>query len=167
MPTIEETIAFIQIAHAGQMDKSGKPYYEHPIAVMGRLPEYATESERIAALLHDVVEDTSHTRESLTELGYSDEVLDIVELVTLDDDKSIPYPTKIKAIIDSGNVSAMRVKFADMSENSSEARLRLLPEERQTELRNKYRIPLQMLAVALEKLDPEFAAAFPQRAHGR
>ena len=39
MPTIEETIAFIKQAHAGQVDKVGREYYHHPIAVMQRLPD--------------------------------------------------------------------------------------------------------------------------------
>lgn len=34
MPSIDETIAFIQSAHAGQVDKDGTAYWQHPVAIM-------------------------------------------------------------------------------------------------------------------------------------
>jgi hypothetical protein len=65
MPTVDETIAFIKRAHAGQVDKAGNPYWQHPVSVMGRLGPDATESEKLAALLHDVIEDTDHAAADL------------------------------------------------------------------------------------------------------
>ena len=162
LPTIEETIAFVKLAHWGQLDKAGLPYHEHPIKVMGRLPEDVPLEWKLAALLHDVIEDTGHTRETLSAAGYSDEVLDIVDLVTISD-KTIPYPTKIRKIIDSGNEGAIRVKFADMSENTSPERMNHLPEEDQLELRQKYAFPYQMLKRAIAEIDaakaPDLGAA--------
>lgn len=151
-PTIGQTIDFIIRAHAGQLDKSGKPYHLHPISVMERLDENAPVEYKLAALLHDVLEDTDYTRDDLAELGYCPEVLDIVELVTFEKDH-IPYPAKIRGIIESGNEGAIRVKFADMSDNSSRERLVDLPEEDQQRLRRKYQFPLQMLKAAVEALD--------------
>lgn len=152
LPTIEETIDFIKLAHWGQIDKAGKPYHEHPIAVMGRLPEDSPLEWKLAALLHDVIEDTGHTRATLSAAGFSDDVLDIVDLVTITD-KLIPYPTKIRSIIDSGNEGAIRVKFADMTENTSPSRMNHLPEDEQLELRQKYAFPYQMLKKAVAELD--------------
>jgi (p)ppGpp synthase/HD superfamily hydrolase len=153
MPTIEETIAFIRQAHAGQKDKSGRDYFHHPVAVMNRLPADVDEEVRLAALLHDVIEDTGYTREQLAAMGYSQRTLDAVELVTLKEGDARPYAEKVQAIIASGNRDAIQVKYADVSENSDPARLALLPAERREVFLMKYTAPLAALRAALEPLD--------------
>jgi (p)ppGpp synthase/HD superfamily hydrolase len=149
MPTIDETIAFIKQAHAGQKDKSGRDYFYHPIAVMQRLPEDADVEVRLAALLHDVIEDTPYTRAQLAEMGYSVRTLDIVDLVTHAEDDTRPYAARIQAIIASGNRDAIQVKVADMSENSDPARLTLLEPARREHFVQKYTAPLAALRAAL------------------
>jgi len=53
-------------AHAGQFRKSGEPYVTHPVAVAGIVAELGLDAPTIAAaLLHDAVEDTGLTLESL------------------------------------------------------------------------------------------------------
>jgi len=149
MPTIDETIAFIQKAHAGQTDDSGLDYYLHPIAVMNRLPVGVDDEVRLAALLHDVIEDTPYTREQLAELGYSERTLTAVDLVTQKPGDTRSYPEKIAAIIASGNRDALQVKLADMSENSDPVRLALLDPARRDHFVRKYAAPLQALRAAL------------------
>jgi (p)ppGpp synthase/HD superfamily hydrolase len=83
MPTIDETIAFIQKAHSGQFDKGGEVYWRHPRSVMQRLGDNATEEERQVALLHDVIEDTPYSAADLLALGYSPAVVTAVELLRL------------------------------------------------------------------------------------
>src|SRR5687767_1621927 len=73
-PTIPESIEFMRLAHGEQVDKGGNPYYLHPICVSMRLLHPTTEM-RHASLLHDVVEDTSHTLEDLRAKGYSERVI--------------------------------------------------------------------------------------------
>lgn len=53
--TLDEAIQVARRAHEGQLDKSGRPYIAHPLRVMGAM---RGEHERMAAVLHDVVEDT-------------------------------------------------------------------------------------------------------------
>lgn len=149
MPTIEDTIAFIKQAHAGQTDHSGADYYLHPVAVMHRLPGYVDDEVRLAALLHDVIEDTSFTRAQLAGLGYSDRTLDAVELVTQTPGDTRTYPEKIKAIIDSGNRDAVRVKLADMSENSDPERLAVLDAASRDYFIAKYSGPIEALRRAV------------------
>ncbi len=149
MPTIEETISFIKDAHAGQVDKAGKAYYHHPVAVMRRLPSDIDDDVKMAALLHDVIEDTSYTRQRLAELGYSERTLDAVELVTQKPDDARPYAEKIDAIIASGNRDAIEVKFADMSENFDPSRLAALEPERRDYFIQKYSGPIEALKAAL------------------
>ncbi len=149
MPSIDETIAFIKTAHAGQVDASGHDYYLHPMAVMKRLPEAADLEVKLAALLHDVLEDTPYTRQNLLDMGYSERTLTAVELVTQKPGDTRSYPEKIAAIVASGNRDAIQVKFADMSENSDPARLALLEPERREHFLRKYSAPLQVLRAAL------------------
>lgn len=55
-------------AHDGQMRSSGDPYITHPVAVAGILANMGLDHETLmAALLHDVIEDTDHNKEDLSE----------------------------------------------------------------------------------------------------
>lgn len=119
-PTLQQTIINMIDFHNGQVDKSGVAYFNHPVRVMVRLGPDATEAERHAALLHDVVEDTPITLEILEDLGYSQEVLDLVKLLT--NVKPETHRGYIFRIIGSGNYSAMRIKLADLYDNSNETR---------------------------------------------
>ena len=151
MVTIESTIEFIRQAHQGQFDKAGAPYYLHPVAVMRRLAESEDDTIKIAALLHDVLEDTPYTKSDLLNLGYSRASVEIVELLT--SSKTQPdYANKIRSIIASGNRGAILVKYVDMSENSDPKRLALLPHEIQQRLKAKYAGPLALLQEALTKI---------------
>ncbi len=66
-------------AHWGQTDKAGAPYKLHLTRVALHCQ---TEDEKIVALLHDVVEDTSMTLEELKAQGFSDEVLAALKCLT-------------------------------------------------------------------------------------
>ncbi len=149
MPTLEETLAFIEQAHAGQTDRAGEPYYLHPIAVMRRLPAGVDDEVRLAALLHDVLEDTPYTREQLSALGYSERTLDAVEWVTQKPGDPRSYPEKIAALIAGGNRDALQVKLADMSENADPERLAKLDPESRAHFARKYTAPLEALRAAL------------------
>lgn len=82
MPTIDDTKAFIEKAHANNKPYNDQPYHTHPIAVMESLAPFASEELKLAALLHDVIEDTQFKRPNLEVLGYSAHTLDIVAGVT-------------------------------------------------------------------------------------
>lgn len=65
---VREAIEFSRIAHHGQTRQSGDPYVTHPIAVARILtPLHIDVQAIIAALLHDVVEDTGITAEQIAE----------------------------------------------------------------------------------------------------
>jgi guanosine-3',5'-bis(diphosphate) 3'-pyrophosphohydrolase len=54
-------------AHSGQMRSSGDPYITHPVAVAAILADMRLDHETLmAALLHDVIEDTHHSKEDLS-----------------------------------------------------------------------------------------------------
>ena len=84
MSTLERAIALAAVAHAGQIDKAGNPYILHPLRVMlnVRVDAARMDAARIAAVLHDVVEDTPVTPAQLRELGFSDTVITAVAALT-------------------------------------------------------------------------------------
>lgn len=65
--------------HAGQIDKAGQPYIDHPLRVMRRM---RTNMERIVAVLHDVIEDGTVTLADLAKEGFSHEVRAALDSVT-------------------------------------------------------------------------------------
>ncbi|GAB2180844.1 bifunctional (p)ppGpp synthetase/guanosine-3',5'-bis(diphosphate) 3'-pyrophosphohydrolase [Denitratisoma sp. agr-D3] len=59
---------FGEAAHKGQYRISGEPYISHPLAVAGNLALWHLDAQAIiAALLHDVMEDTAITKEEIAE----------------------------------------------------------------------------------------------------
>lgn len=107
-------------AHHGQYDQAGMPFILHPQRVMMRLPSWATDEEKQAALLHDVLEDTPVTVDDLRQFGFSEQVIEIVQLVT--NPKTGTYMDFIYRIAHSDNISALLVKLADNEDNSDPVR---------------------------------------------
>lgn len=69
-------------AHEGQMRSSGEPYITHPVAVAINLAKMNLDHETLmAALLHDVIEDTSTTKKDLADL-FGNTVAELVEGVS-------------------------------------------------------------------------------------
>lgn len=76
---IRSAIEFSRIAHEGQMRHSGDPYVTHPIAVARILtPLHLDVQAIIAALLHDVIEDTPVTAAQVAE-KFGTPVAELVE----------------------------------------------------------------------------------------
>jgi GTP diphosphokinase / guanosine-3',5'-bis(diphosphate) 3'-diphosphatase len=69
-------------AHRGQKRNTGEPYLTHPVAVAGILADLRLDYQTIiAALLHDVIEDTEVTKSQLA-TGFGDVVADLVDGVS-------------------------------------------------------------------------------------
>jgi (p)ppGpp synthase/HD superfamily hydrolase len=116
MATLEKAIQIAASAHAGQVDKAGQPYILHPLKVMLRV---CTEYERMAAVLHDVVEDTTITLSCLVNMGFPPPVIDAVAALT-----KLPGESRIQAATRAaGNSIALQVKLADNAENMDLSRI--------------------------------------------
>ncbi len=64
---LQSAYHFSEQAHEGQYRKSGEPYISHPLAVASILAEWHLDSQALtAALLHDVMEDTSVTKTEIS-----------------------------------------------------------------------------------------------------
>lgn len=124
-------------AHKDQVDKSGMPYIYHPIHLAEQMDD---EISTCVALLHDVVEDTSITLQDLSEYGFKDEIIDVLNLLTHNDD--VPYMDYIRNI--KNNVIATKVKLADLRHNSDLTRLDVLDDKARTRVR-KYTEAIELL----------------------
>ena len=118
-------------AHAGQTDKSGLPYVHHPLHLADQMDD---ETSTIVALLHDVVEDTSYTFEDLESMGFGDDVIAALRLLTHDQD--VPYLDYVRKI--KSDPTAKKVKLADLAHNSDLSRLDHEPTEEDLERCRKY-----------------------------
>lgn len=114
---IEVALEIAMKAHKGQRDLDGNPVILHPltVALKGN-----NESEIVAGLLHDVVEDTDWTFDDLLEAGISLEVVDALRLLTHSKDE--PYMDYVQRIADSHNPTAINVKCNDLEHNLDRGR---------------------------------------------
>ena len=103
-------------AHAGQVDKAGEDYFNHPKRVADNFYE---DDKVIVALLHDVIEDTDITLENLKKEGFSDEVLAALDAITKREGES--YDQFIERVKE--NHIALKVKMADLRDNMDILRL--------------------------------------------
>ena len=79
---LEEAYRFSGAAHAGQTRQSGEPYISHPLAVAEILAGWHLDSQALmAALLHDVMEDTSVTKAEISDT-FGKPVADLVDGVS-------------------------------------------------------------------------------------
>lgn len=107
--------ALATYAHRGQVDKGGKPYILHPLAVSEKLSD---ETDKIVGLLHDVLEDTDIREETIRNL-FGDLIADALVAMTHVD--GVPYQHYIRVI--AKNPVARRVKLADLDHNMDLSRL--------------------------------------------
>src|SRR5258706_1284028 len=65
---LDEAYRFSEAAHAGQTRQSGDPYISHPLAVAEILADWHLDGQTLmAALLHDVTEDTKVTKDEISD----------------------------------------------------------------------------------------------------
>lgn len=129
MERLAEAISLATQAHEGQFDKAGFPYIAHPFRVMLRLHNEAQgEDMLIAAILHDVVEDTNITLQEVTG-AFGSKVGYLVDAVSrrrpdLDSTKDETYFDFIRRVKASGP-EAITLKLADIADNTDPRRPRI------------------------------------------
>lgn len=146
---ILHAIEFMRKAHAGQTDKAGNPYWYHPYDVMGRLPLSIDDDAYIAALLHDVIEDTEYTAEDLIAEGFSERTVWLVQQLSRPEGPNRPtYKNWIRQIAASQDKDLIRIKLADLEDNMSPERFDRLPDEMKS-IRKRYEWAHDYLTKAL------------------
>ena len=125
-------------AHAGQVDKAGNDYINHPLTVASFV---AADDEKTVALLHDVVEDTPVTLQDLRDAGFSEAVVHAVDCVTKRDGEPLAdYLCRVKS-----DPLATVVKLADLRHNSDLSRIPN-PTERDLARVKRYHEEIQFLS---------------------
>jgi guanosine-3',5'-bis(diphosphate) 3'-pyrophosphohydrolase len=121
---LDKAILIATNAHAGQFDKGGRPYILHPLAVMHILNSNDEELS-VAAIFHDLIEDTKTTYADLRAAGISERVICIVKALTkVPGETYDEYKSRVME-----NQDAMRVKLADLTHNSDIRRLKGVTEK--------------------------------------
>jgi len=126
-------------AHAGQVDKLGEPYIDHPRRVVARC---VWPWEKAAAWLHDCLEDSDLTVADLRSAGiFESTIADVVALTRKPHQPSEEYYANIRAT----SSAAISVKLADIADNLDPARTARLDKETRDRLDKKYRKAIEEL----------------------
>lgn len=129
-------------AHRGQKDKAGRPYIGHPAAVCAGLPDEPL--LQVVGWLHDVVEDAGFPLEEVDRL-FGPEAAAAVDAIThRKGERRDDYYARVAA-----NVTALRVKVADLATNTDPWRTRLLEPELRARLAAKYAHAHEVLGLTL------------------
>ncbi len=172
--TLADVVALAEFAHRNQVDKAGEPYFKHPKRVMRSVQDQGAQPYvQMAAVLHDVTEDTAFTPQMLLDLGVPEAAVTIVKLVDRDfslkiwkelevehgDHESFPDPETYYYDRIRENRGALMVKLADIQDNCQPWRVNYLPLATQERLRAKYAKALEILnprPVNHGFIDPDF-----------
>lgn len=113
---LRRAVAIAEQQHAGQVDKAGRPYIEHPKRVMRAMQ---SDAERIVAILHDVIEDGDVTLAQLADEGFPQYLLDALDAVTRRKDETYEAFVARAAADPIGR----NVKRADLRDNADLTRI--------------------------------------------
>ena len=125
---LQTAIDIAKKAHAGQVDKQGIEYFLHPLTVSSMVDG---DRAKIAAILHDVIEDTNVTYDELVTAGIGEDILVAVDCLTKQavglgcpskggSQRLETWEENLKRI--ATNDTAIEVKFADMFHNMDTTR---------------------------------------------
>ncbi|MDZ4816005.1 MAG: hypothetical protein SGI71_07025 [Verrucomicrobiota bacterium] len=135
---IDRAFAIAIMGHAGQTDKTGKPFLFHLIRVMQRVN---TAEEQTTALLHDLFEKSHLAIDTLKQEGIPDDIIEAVQLLT--HDAEVPYRDYIERL--KQNLLARSVKLADLEDNISTFKFKVQRGEATPDQAQKYFEALKVL----------------------
>jgi GTP diphosphokinase / guanosine-3',5'-bis(diphosphate) 3'-diphosphatase len=172
---LADAYRFSEAAHAGQTRQSGDPYISHPLAVAEILAEWHLDGQTLmAALLHDVTEDTKVTKDEISdafgkpvaELVDGVSKLDKIEFQSAADAQAENFRKMLLAM--ARDVRVILIKLADRLHNmrtlgavSPEKRRRIARETMEIYAPIANRLGLNMLYHELQEL--AFSHMYPAR----
>lgn len=147
--SVESTIGFIQKLYAGKFDAAGNDYYHNNVSIMYRLPKDADNEVKISALLYGIMENINYTRQYLSERGFSERVLDAVEVLGRSQNDKRDRVEIVNDIISSGNKDAIMIEKARILSTTHPISLFHLAARCNERFVNEFKRPLQLLQNAL------------------
>lgn len=131
---IKSAYNLINKYHKDQLDKGGNPYITHLEFVSSKM---TCQIGKVAALLHDIKEDTPITNEELLSNGISQEIIDIIDILTKKE--SDIYMDYINRIKNCNNPIAIKIKLADLTHNMDISRIPNPTEKDLNRIKNRYK----------------------------
>lgn len=131
MSIVERAKDLAHRAHAGQVDMAGRRYIEH-VARVAEAVSDDPEAEAVA-WLHDVLEDCPGFEDEFWHTASAHVSKAVDKMTRWPGMPSHHYYVRVR-----NNPLALRVKLADIADNSDEARLALLDDATADRLRRKY-----------------------------
>lgn len=128
-------------------DKGNNPYLEHLYYVSNSLDD---ENMKIVGLLHDLLEDTEITESDLIEIGFTNEIIEALLLVTR---KEEIYSEFIDRIIESNNKVALYVKKIDLENNMDLSRIKNPTNKDYERVNNKYKPNYQKILNKIKEME--------------
>src|SRR6202008_2844655 len=172
---VERAFAFSEHAHQGQFRKSGEPYITHPLAVASILSQWGLDAQGLAAaLLHDVMEDTSVTKNEL-EKSFGKPVADMVDGVSKLDQIEFTSKEEVQAesfrkmlLAMARDVRVILIKLADRLHNMRTLDAMAPPHRKRIaratlDLYSPIATRLGLNALYLELQDLSFKQLYPMR----
>ena len=105
-----------------KFDKGGEPYFLHCLRVYQKVKDLSVEAQ-CAAIMHDLIEDCDDwTLDRLREEGFTERVVELVNLLTFPSGNEEAYLSQISII--SLDYEAARIKMSDIEDNSDIMRLK-------------------------------------------
>ena len=143
---LEMAIILAVSMHLGQKEWNGDPYILHSFRVMNNVQDT---KEKIVAILHDVIEDTSLTLGKLSQEGFDDDIVAAVDAISKRQTESyVNYLVRVAA-----NPIAIQVKLADIDDNLDLSRFDRQLEDEDLIRVNKYRRARKYLLDELRRND--------------
>jgi (p)ppGpp synthase/HD superfamily hydrolase len=157
---LADAVALAEFAHRNQRDHAGMPYIDHPKRVLAAVQgQNALPYVQIAAVLHDVIEDTPFSREVLLTLGVPEAAVNLVWILSRNNGTSgDEYYYQVR-----DNPGARMVKLADIDDNMLPWRRAYLSQEKQDRLALKYARARDIL----DFYDPDSESGFTNTAQTR
>jgi (p)ppGpp synthase/HD superfamily hydrolase len=152
-PDIRMANLILDLKFKGILDKGGKEYKKHCIRVAMKFEIQLKIDEIVAALLHDIVEDTDVTCDDLENNGFSDRTIWLISMLTKN--KRLTYKQNIVNICNSNDFGLMLIKLADNIDNKNPHRLHYLSNDEFKSLDKRYDAvrPILLDGISLVKKD--------------
>ena len=114
---VKKATMIANIFFKDKKDKGGYPYLGHLQYVSNGFDDT---NHKVVGLLHDVIEDTVVSKTILKELGFPDNIIDAIDILTR---KTEDYSSYIDSIVNSNNLLAIDVKMKDLEHNMDITRI--------------------------------------------